>query len=141
MTLKNILNDNNKTSDEKLCAVGAVRDCLDFKSLTEKEAVCIINDLIEQVVKQPDNNIKEAIFDAMLEGYCSYNIEKKISLKPIVEDIQRFDVQCLSYILTLLGWSGKEEYRGLITSFADNPILEEDVEEALSELNHRVKNV
>jgi len=138
VNLISTLNDTSKTSEEKLDAVGAITDSFYFASMSENEAIHIINELIEQIIKQPDNSIKESILELMLDGYCSYNIEKKINLEPIVEQIHSFNDQCLSYILTLLGWSGKEEYRDLITSFFSNTRFKEDVEEALIELDHRV---
>ena len=137
----NILNDTSKSNKEKLDAVGAIRDSLDFASVTEKEAIGIINELVQQVIKQQETDIKESILGAMIDGYCSYDVEKSIDLEPIVDQIQSFNEQCLGYILTLLGWSGKEKYRDLIISFSDNLNLTEDIEEALSELDHRINQM
>ena len=139
MNLKTIFNDVNKSKDEKLEAVGEVRDSLDFASVKREEAIVIINELIELIINNEDNNIKESILGAMLDGYTSYDVEQEIDLEPIVNKIHIFNDECLGYVLTLLGWSGKEKYRELIVSFGDNKKLQEDVKEALAELNHRVK--
>lgn len=63
-----------------------------------------------------------------------------MSLKLIIEHLTEFNDECLSYILSMLGNSGNNDYRAIIESYKTNPRLEEDVEEALSELDYRIKN-
>lgn len=64
----NILNNSAKSKEDKLEAVGYIRDILDYGSETDDATLVIINRLSEQVVKQNDDDVKEAILDAMLEG-------------------------------------------------------------------------
>lgn len=136
----NILKNSAESKEDKLKAVGYIRDILDFGSEKDDAALAIINILSEQVVKQNDDDIKEAILDAMLEGSKAPFVEKSMNLKPIVEHLTEFNDECLSYILSMLGNSGNNDYRFVIESYKTNLKLEEDVEEALSELDYRIKN-
>lgn len=135
-----ILKNSAESKEDKLEAVGYVRDILDYGSETDDAALEIINSLSEQVVKQNDDDIKEAILDAMLEGSKAPSVETSMNLGPIIEHLSEFNEECLSYVLSLLGNSGNNDYRVIIESYKTNFRLEEDVEEALSELDYRIKN-
>ncbi|MBC1573433.1 hypothetical protein HCB21_01955 [Listeria booriae] len=136
----NILSNSAKSKEDKLEAVGYIRDILDYGSETDDASLKIINSLSEQVVKQNDDDIKEVILDAMLEGSKAPFVEKSMNLEPIVGHLTEFNDECLSYILSMLGNSGNNDYRAIIESYKTNLRLEEDVEEALSELDYRIKN-
>ncbi|MGX7418403.1 hypothetical protein ACWOFR_06315 [Carnobacterium gallinarum] len=134
-----ILKDLEKNKDDKLEAVGYIRDMLDYGDKPDDKAIKIIDNLAVQATLQNDNDIKESILDAMLEGSKAPDIEKSINLTPIINHLNEFNDECLSYILSMLGNSGNVKYRQIIESYKDNSKLEEDVEEALSELDYRIK--
>lgn len=121
-------------------AIGFIRDTLDYGDIPDDTALEIVNNLAKQVVKQNDSDIKESILDAMLEGSKAPFVEKTINLAPIVKHLNEFNEVCLSYILSLLGNSGKIAYRAIIESYKTNLRLKEDVEEALAEMDYRIKN-
>lgn len=90
-------------------------------------------------MNQSDDDIKESILNAILEGSKSPFVEKSINLTPIVNNLANFNDECLSYILSILGNSGNYKYRSIIESYKTKSMLEDDVEEALSELDYRIK--
>ncbi|EAV9986132.1 hypothetical protein FE957_09305 [Listeria monocytogenes] len=135
-----ILNNPKKSKRDKLEAIGFIRDTLDYGDIPDDTALEIVNNLAKQVVKQNDSDIKESILDAMLEGSKAPFVEKTINLAPIVKHLNEFNEVCLSYILSLLGNFGKIAYRAIIESYKTNLSLKEDVEEALAEMDYRIKN-
>ncbi|EHG9404590.1 hypothetical protein J6F86_002027 [Listeria monocytogenes] len=135
-----ILNNPKKSKRDKLEAIGFIRDTLDYGDIPDDTALEIVNNLAKQVVKQNDSDIKESILDAMLEGSKAPFVEKTINLAPIVKHLNEINEVCLSYILSLLGNSGKIAYRAIIESYKTNLSLKEDVEEALAEMDYRIKN-
>lgn len=140
MNLQKVLNNDASSKEKKLEAIGEVRDVLDYGEKSDEEILLVINELSKEVVKQRDDDIKEAMLNAILEGSKSPVVEKNLYLEPIVKNLKNFNTQCLSYILSMLGNSGNESYRQIIESYSDNPKLIEDVKEALSELDYRNKN-
>ncbi|MBC1570843.1 hypothetical protein HCJ25_04150 [Listeria sp. FSL L7-1426] len=135
-----VLNDPKKSKKDKLEAIGFIRDTLDYGDIPDNTALKIVNNLAKQVVKQNDLDIKQSILDAMLEGSKAPFVEKSINLSPVVEHLNEFNDACLSYILSLLGNSGEIAYRAIIESYKTNLRLKEDVEEALAEMDYRIKN-
>lgn len=135
-----ILNNPKKSKRDKLEAIGFIRDTLDYGDIPDDTALEIVNNLAKQVVKQNDSDIKESILDAILEGSKAPFVEKTINLAPIVKHLNEFNEACLSYILSLLGNSGEIAYRAIIESYKTNLRLKEDVEEALAEMDYRIKN-
>lgn len=134
-----ILKDSEKNKNDKLEAVGFIRDILDYGDEPDDEAIKIIDNLAVQATLQDDNDIKESILDAMLEGSKAPDVEKSINLTPIINHLNEFNDECLSYILSMLGNSENVKYKTIIESYKDNSKLEEDVEEALTELDYRIK--
>ncbi|EOL41152.1 hypothetical protein RV11_GL001778 [Enterococcus phoeniculicola] len=128
-----------KSKNEKLEAVGYIRDVLDYGDEPDDKAIEIINNLAVQVTLQDDNEINESILNAMLEGSKAPDVEKSINLTPLINHLNKFNDECLSYILSMLGYSGNVKYKKIIESYKDNFKLEEDVEEALLELDYRIK--
>ncbi|MBC2328965.1 hypothetical protein [Listeria swaminathanii] len=135
-----VLNNPKKSKKDKLEAIGFIRDTLDYGRKPDDMVVEIINNLSKQAVKQDDSDIKESILDAMLEGSKAPFVEKSVNLSPVVKHLNEFNDECLSYILSLLGNSGKKDYRAIIESYKTNLSLKEDVEEALAEMDYRIKN-
>ncbi|MBC1470061.1 hypothetical protein HB877_08760 [Listeria welshimeri] len=134
-----ILKDLEKNKDDKLEAVGYIRDILDYGDEPDDKAIKIIDNLAVQATLQDDNDVKESILDAMLEGSKAPDVEKAINLTPIINHLNEFNDECLSYILSMLGNSGNVKYKPIIESYKNNSKLKEDVEEALSELDYRIK--
>ncbi|MBP2100013.1 hypothetical protein [Enterococcus rivorum] len=134
-----ILKDSEKSKNDKLEAIGYIRDILDYGGESDDQATKIIDDLAVQATLQNDDDIKESILDAMLEGSKAPSVEKSINLTPIIKHLNEFNDECLSYILSMLGNSGNIKYRPIIELYKDKSRLEEDVQEALSELDYRIR--
>ncbi|MBO0461458.1 hypothetical protein JZO83_06820 [Enterococcus sp. DIV1298c] len=135
----NTLKNQQKNKNDKLEAVGYIRDILEYGDISKNNAKKFIDILAVQATLQ-DDDIKELILDAILEGSKNPNLEKSIDLNPIIHRLTDFNDECLSYILSLLGNSENVKYRQIIESYKGNSRLKEDVEEALSELDYRIKH-
>ncbi|MBO1300807.1 MULTISPECIES: hypothetical protein [unclassified Enterococcus] len=136
----NTLKNQQKNKIDKLETVGYIRDILEYGDISKNNAKKFIDILAVQATLQDDDDIKELILDAILEGSKDPDLEKSIDLNPIIHHLTDFNDECLSYILTLLGNSGNVKYRQIIESYKGNSRLKEDVEEALSELDYRIKH-
>lgn len=123
-TLKN----QQKNKNDKLEAVGYIRDLLDYGDMSKNNAKKFIDNLAVQATLQDDDDIKELILDAILEGSKDPDLEKSIDLNPIIHHLNDFNDECLSYILSLLGNSGNVKYRQIIESYKGNSRLKENVE-------------
>lgn len=123
-TLKN----QQKNKNDKLKAVGYIRDILDYGDMSKNNAKKFIDNLAVQATLQDDDDIKELILDAILEGSKDPDLEKSIDLNPIIHHLNDFNDECLSYILSLLGNSGNVKYRQIIESYKGNSRLKENVE-------------
>lgn len=138
--MKMVFEKSKPDNQEKINEVAELGDCLRYSDDDKKMIVHYLNLLIKYLVQQTDNQVKEEILGIILDTEDAKNIDKEVDVKPIAENISIFNVNCLSYILSIFGYSGKEEYRNLIEKYKDVPELEEDVEDALLELNYRQKN-
>ncbi|GKS56108.1 hypothetical protein [Enterococcus mundtii] len=123
-TLKN----QQKNKNDKLEAVGYIRDILDYGDMSKNNAKKFIDNLAVQATLQDDDDIKELILDAILEGSKDPDLEKSIDLNPIIHHLNDFNDECLSYISSLLGNSGNVKYRQIIESYKGNSRLKENVE-------------
>ncbi|NMP59775.1 hypothetical protein [Enterococcus mundtii] len=123
-TLKN----QQKNKNDKLEAVGYIRDILNYGDMSKNNAKKFIDNLAVQATLQDDDDIKELILDAILEGSKDPDLEKSIDLNPIIHHLNDFNDECLSYILSLLGNSGNVKYRQIIESYKGNSRLKENVE-------------
>lgn len=123
-TLKN----QQKNKNDKLEAVGYIRDILNYGDMSKNKAKKFIDNLAVQATLQDDDDIKELILDAILEGSKDPDLEKSIDLNPIIHHLNDFNDECLSYILSLLGNSGNVKYRQIIESYKGNSRLKENVE-------------
>lgn len=123
-TLKN----QQKNKNDKLEAVGYIRDILDYDDMSKNNAKKFIDNLAVQATLQDDDDIKELILDAILEGLKDPDLEKSIDLNPIIHHLNDFNDECLSYISSLLGNSGNVKYRQIIESYKGNSRLKENVE-------------
>lgn len=123
-TLKN----QQKNKNDKLEAVGYIRNILDYGDMSKNNAKKFIDNLAVQATLQDDDDIKELILDAILEGSKDPDLEKSIDLNPIIHHLNDFNDECLSYILSLLGNSGNVKYRQIIESYKGNSRLKENVE-------------
>ncbi|WP_066025107.1 hypothetical protein [Enterococcus mundtii] len=123
-----ILKNQKKNKNDKLEAVGYIRDILDYGDISKNNAKKYIDNLAVQATLQDDDDIKELILDAILERSKDRDLEKSIDLNPIIHHLNDFKDECLSYILSLLGNSGNVKYRQIIESYKGNSRLKENVE-------------
>ncbi|MDR0299531.1 MAG: hypothetical protein LBI13_05545 [Streptococcaceae bacterium] len=107
------------------------------KEESQKEAIRIVDELVRLSANEEDADIRCYLLDTLMEiaGYVS--VSNKINLTPILEDVSKFNLEDLSVIIDILGDSGNESYRSLIESFKGIPELDDDVNDALVELDYR----
>lgn len=124
----NTLKSQQKNKNDKLEAVGYIRDILDYGDISKNNAKKFIDNLAVQATLQDDDDIKELILDAILKRSKDPDLEKSIDLNPIIHHLNDFNDESLSYILSLLGNSGNVKYRQIIESYKGNSRLKENVE-------------
>ncbi|GIO22773.1 hypothetical protein [Oceanobacillus sp. J11TS1] len=138
--LEEIFNDTEASIQVKINRIADIGDYLQYGDIDKETTVKYLDILIRYLVQQDDDDMKEEILGIILDTEDSKVVDEELNLTPIVSNLSIFNEQCISYILSILGYSGKEQYRILIESFKDNPKLKDDVEDASYELNYRIKN-
>lgn len=73
-----------------------------------------------------------------MEGENNYCISKNLNIDPIVKNIPKFNNNCKSYIFSLMGNSGNKSYMPVLKLYQNNPLLADDIKDALEELNYRI---
>ncbi len=112
-------------------------DKLEYGNISDEEAASICNAIIGESVAENDCATLESMFHAIFTGVANRNIGKKIHADIIAKNLDKYDEQVLDYVITILAFSGKEEYLDLIkqTGRKHNDL---DIEDALMELSSRI---
>lgn len=121
---------------EKINQISDNGDYLTYGDIDKKTAIEYIDILIKYLVQQKNDAMKETILGIILDTEDFKEIDKELDISPIVTNLDKFNIQCLSYVLSILSYSGKKEYMDYIESFNDEPRLKEDIEEAIYILNY-----
>lgn len=111
-------------------------DLPEFGDWSEKEIMESIDCLLSKIKDINDTSIIKNIRHICLNNMNSHKVF--FDLDTTVSCIVKLNSECISYVLTFLGFSGKKEYINVIQPFLDNDILKEDAEEALIELNYGI---
>ncbi|MDY4308187.1 hypothetical protein SNF32_16900 [Enterococcus mundtii] len=71
--------NQQKNKNDKLEAVGYIRDILDYGDMSKNNAKKFIDNLAVQATLQDDDDIKELILDAILEGSKDPDLENQLT--------------------------------------------------------------
>lgn len=138
-TINDIFQDNSLAEvSSKLNEFG---DSLEYGDWSKNEIIESVNCLLSQIKDLGDSTVVEDILHICLNNMNSHNVFSGFDLDTLVSCIGKLNSECISYVLTFLGFSGKREYITTIQTFLENDELKEDAEEALFELNYRISKL
>lgn len=111
-------------------------DKLEYGNISNEEAVSICNAIIDESDSENDFRMFESMFHAIFTGVVNRNIADKIHTDIIAKNLDKYNEEISDYIITILAFSGKEEYVDLIKQIGlkYNNL---DIEDALTELSSR----
>lgn len=73
------------------------------------------NTLIKMSLSVDDTAVLESMLNALYTiADDKRPIARKLDIKALTEDMQRFDLQCTDHLLNILSFTGDEKYCGLI---------------------------
>lgn len=127
---KNLVKLNSKISN--------LGDLLKHSDLSNDEVIKSVNYLLAHIKYYEDENVIENILNVCLSIMDSHNIFVGFDLDAVVPYINELNTECISYILTFIGYSGKIEYKKILEAFLEKFELKDEAEEALLELNYRL---
>lgn len=136
-TIKDIFQTNNpKEVSSNLNEFG---DLLEYGDWNKNEIIESVNCLLSQIRNISDLSVIENILHICFNIMNSHTVFSGFDLDTLVSCINKLNSECISYVLTFLGFSGKREYYTIIQSFLENDVLKKEAEEALFELDYRIK--
>ena len=122
-------NRNSKGYDD-------LADEFEYGNMSDGEVVKICNSIINDSIEEEDSEILEAMYHAIFTAAMNRNISDKLLLDTIVEKVDIFNADVADYIISILVFTGKEDYVDVIKLIgARYPDL--DIDEALRELEAR----
>lgn len=133
--IKDIFQTNNpKVLSSSLNEFG---DLLEYGDWNKNEIIESVNCLLSQIRNISDLSVIENILHICFNIMNSHTVFSGFDLDILVSCINKLNSECISYVLTFLGFSGRKEYYTIIQSFLENDVLKKDAEEALFELDYR----
>lgn len=121
---------NNKIRD--------MGDLLEGSNLCREEVIKAINYLFGYVKNYEDETIVENILNVSLNIMNAYKVFSGFDLNSLISQMDRMSYECISYVLTFLGYSRDTQYIKIIEHFLNVEELKEDAEEAMTEITYRV---
>jgi len=115
-----------------------IGDILEYGNITDEEAVRICNNIIDESIKEIDEQILESMYHAILMGVTYRKIGDKLHTNLILSIINKFDEQVSDYIITILAYTGKKEHIEIIKQIG-RKYKNLEIDEAIIELNARIK--
>ncbi|MDE6014708.1 MAG: hypothetical protein K2H41_03250 [Acetatifactor sp.] len=112
----------------------SIGDILEYGNITEKEAVILCNQIINESISENDNEILEAMYHAIFIGIVNRKIIDKLDVNTIVKMLDKFNEEVSDYIVTILAYTGKKEYAETIKQIGQR-FENIDIDDALIELN------
>lgn len=138
-SLEIIENAFKETELEKLInKIRDIGDLLEGSYLCREEVIKAINYLFEHVKNYEDETIIENILNVSLNIMNAYKIFSGFDLNSLISQMDRMSYECISYVLTFLGYSRDTQYIKIIEHFLNIEELKEDVEEAMAEITYRI---
>lgn len=134
--IKNIFEEPNLTKlNLKIRETG---DLLKSDVITKQNVIKGINSLFEYIKICDDESTIENILNTALSIMESHNIYAGFNLDILLHSLDKLNFECISYVLSFLGFSGEQKYIKIIKSFLEVKELREDAEDALREIDYQL---
>lgn len=138
--IKSILLFDDKVEKEK--NIEDIGDILEYGCFNSPEVIEGINLLLSYIALEKDNALKESILHTIHNGIVYQNIASEISLDLLLPYLSTFNEEHVTYVLTFLGFSGKQKYVTILESFLNHSSeeIKETAKEAIIEIEYRCSN-
>ena len=113
-------------------------DILEYGNISAEEAVCICNSILEESNSENDFIVLESMFHAIFTAITNRNIGNRINTDIIAKNLEKYNEEILDYIITILAYSGNEQYQNTIKQIGSK-YKNLDIEDALMELSARME--
>ena len=140
-SLEDLFEMNTKDTDVVNGSIGSICDILEYSDASKEDVLSNLNILLDYLVTIENKDIQENILNAMLRVMEAKNIDSGLNLEMVINKMDIFNNECISYLLSFLAFSGKKEYRSIIENYLLDEELKEDAEEALIEIDYRIKAI
>lgn len=114
-----------------------ISDELEYGDISDEKAINICNNLLNKSLTENDDVVLESIFNAVFNGVDNREIASKLYLEDVVKNILNYNEECLDYLISILAYTGKEEYRDVLIKLKSSD-YDLDIDEALNELDYRI---
>ena len=114
-----------------------ISDELEYGDISDEKAINICNNLLKKSLTENDDVVLESIFNAVFNGVDNREIASKLYLEDVVKNILNYNEECLDYLISILAYTGKEEYRDVLIKLKSSD-YDLDIDEALNELDYRI---
>lgn len=124
---------------EKENKIEDIGDILEYGNLDRNEIIEGVNLLISHVAFKKDGSLKESILHAVHNAVVYRNIATEISLDVLLPYAPSFKEEYLTYVLSFLGFSGKQKYVPFLETYLNHPSeeIQEAAKEAIYEIEYR----
>lgn len=134
--IENSFRENNMT--ELLGKLNDIGDLLEYGDLSKEELIACIDCFLSHIENLYDISIIENILNICFNVMEAHSVFEGFNLDPVISSLDRLDKECISYVFTLIGFSGDEKYKVILEKYLSNVDLKDEAEEALTELNYRL---
>lgn len=130
-----------ETALEQENEISEIGDIFEYGTVQEDELIEVVNLMLSFVVRDIEDSVRENLLNAVNNALVYQNIGTKVSFDILLPFLSKFSEEDLSYILTFLGFSGKQRYKSILENYliCDNEEIKETAQEALYEIAFRIK--
>lgn len=130
-----------KTELEQEAKIGEIGDILEYGSIEKNEIIEAVNLMLSYVVQDMGSSVKENLLNAVNNALVYQNVGTEVSFDILLPYLSDFSEEHLAYVLSFLGFSGKQEYRPVLEKYLihKDDEIKDAAQEALCEIDYRIK--
>jgi len=119
----------------KLSEIG---DLLEYGKWSKDEIISSVNCLLNHIRELEEDSVIEDILNISFNVMNAHSVFAGFDLDSVISCMENLNTECISYVLTFIGFSGNREYKLILQTYLENDNLKEEAEEALFELDYRI---
>ncbi len=111
-------------------------------SLNEKDIIDAVEFLIEFIIKEKNQYVKDDVFNVIDDAVFTHHIGKKVNWQPLVDNIEHMSIYDLIWIFPFLAISRDEKYIPLLLKYVNNKNvnIQNYVIDAIAEIKRKVSS-
>jgi len=118
--------------------LGEIGDLLEYGKWSKDEIISSVDCLLNHISESEEDSVIENILNISLNVMNVHSVFDGFDLDSVISCMEKLNTECISYVLTFIGFTGNREYRSILQSYLENDKLKEEAEEALFELDYRI---